>query len=115
MLREEITMEVTINFNKIANWESFHSVFSEVMGFPDFYGNNNNAWIDCMSYIDDKESGMSKVTVSPGESLEMLIVGTEQVTEKVPEVFIGFMEIVAAVNQRFIESRTQTRLKVIAT
>lgn len=108
-------MEVTIDFNKIANWESFHSVFSEVMGFPDFYGNNNNAWIDCMSYIDDKESGMSQVTVGSGESLEFVILGTEQVTETAPGVFMGFMEIVAAVNQRYIESNSQTRLKVIAT
>ncbi|MCU7807129.1 MAG: barstar family protein [Candidatus Thiodiazotropha sp. (ex Semelilucina semeliformis)] len=108
-------MEVAIDFNKIANWESFHTLFAEVMGFPDFYGNNNNAWIDCMSYIDDKESGMSKVTVGSGESLEMVILGTEKVAQKAPEVFMGFMEIVAAVNQRFIESSTQTRLKIIAT
>jgi hypothetical protein len=108
-------MEVTIDFRKIDDWESFHSVFYEAMGFPDFYGNNNNAWIDCMSYIDDPDSGMSQVKIGSGESLEMVILGTEQVTNNAPEVFLGFMEIVAAVNQRFIESCTHTRLKVIAT
>jgi len=108
-------MEVTIDFRKIENWESFHSVFCDVMGLPDFYGHNNNAWIDCMSYIDDPDSGMSKVTVGSGESLEIVILGTEQALNKAPEVFAGFLEIVAAVNQRFIETCTHTRLKVIAT
>ncbi len=68
-----------------------------------------------MSYIDDPDSGMSKVTVGSGESLDMVILGTEQALKKVPEVFVGFLEIVAAVNQRFIESCTHTRLKVIVT
>lgn len=108
-------MEIEIDFSKIRDWDSFHSVFSEVMGFPDFYGNNNNAWIDCMSYIDDEDAGMSKVTVKPGESLDVIVTGSEKTIESKSEVFLGFIDIVAAVNQRFIESNTNTRLKVVAT
>jgi hypothetical protein len=108
-------MEIEINFSEIKDWESFHRVFADVMGFPDFYGNNNNAWIDCMSYIDDKDAGMSKVTVNPGESLNIIVSGTENAIESTSEVFLGFIDIVAFVNQRFIESNTKTRLKVVAT
>ena len=108
-------MEIEIDFRKIKDWDNFHSVFAEVMGFPDFYGNNNNAWIDCMSYIDDKDAGMSKVTVKPGESLDIIVTGTEKAIESTSEVFLGFIDIVAAVNQRFIESNTNTRLKFVAT
>ena len=108
-------MEVKIDFSKIKDWDTFHKVFAETMGFPDFYGKNNNAWIDCMSYIDDKEAGMSKIVVEPGESLDIVVSGTGRAIESASEVFLGFMEIVADVNQRFIESGTQTRLNVVAT
>lgn len=108
-------MEIKVDFSKIKNWETFHEVFSEIMGFPDFYGKNNNAWIDCMSYIDDKEAGMSKIIVEPGESLDIVVLGTEKAIEMASEVFLGFMEIVSDVNQRFIESGTQTRLNIVAT
>ena len=108
-------MEVKVDFRKIKNWETFHEVFAEIMGFPDFYGKNNNAWIDCMSYIDDKEAGMSKIIVEPGESLDIVVSGTEKAGKSASEVFLGFIEIVAEVNQRFIESGTQTRLNVVAT
>jgi hypothetical protein len=108
-------VEVKIDFDKIKDWDTFHEVFAETMGFPDFYGKNNNAWIDCMSYIDDKEAGMSKIYVEPGERLDIVVSGTEKAIESTPEVFLGFMEIVADVNQRFIESGTQTRVNIIAT
>lgn len=108
-------MEIEIDFGKIHNWETFHSVFSMAMGFPDFYGNNNNAWIDCMSYIDDEDAGMSKVTVKASESLEIVVLGSEKAIDSIPEVFLGFIDIVAAVNKRFIESNTSTMLKVVAT
>lgn len=108
-------MEVKVDFNKIRDWESFHEVFAELMGFPDFYGKNNNAWIDCMSYIDDEDAGMSKITVKSGESLNIISVGTEECIKNSSEVVLGFLEIVANVNQRFIESKTETRIKVTAT
>jgi RNAse (barnase) inhibitor barstar len=47
-------MVIEIDFERIKDRNAVHSIFSEAMGFPGFYGNNNNAWIDCMSYIDDE-------------------------------------------------------------
>ncbi len=108
-------MDVTLDFNRIKDWKSFHSIFADIMGFPDFYGKNNNAWIDCMSGIDDKEAGMSEITVKPNETLNIIVKGTEKATENTTEVYLGFMECVAFVNQRFIESGSETRLNVIAT
>ena len=108
-------MEIEIDFSKIEDWGTFHEVFAEEMGFPDFYGKNNNAWIDCMSFIDDKNSGMSKITVKHGESLNIIITGTEKTIGTAYDVLEGFIEIVAIVNQRFIESSTTTRLKIVVT
>ena len=35
---------VKIPTEQITDWETFHTVFAEILGFPDFYGRNMNAW-----------------------------------------------------------------------
>lgn len=115
MLQKRQAVEVIVDFSKIKDWDTFHSMFSESMGFPGFYGKNMNAWIDCMSYIDDPDSGMSSVTVKPGESLEIVVLGTESAIKSCSEIFQIFIECTVIVNQRFIKYKTNTRLKIIAT
>ena len=108
-------MQVEIDFAKISDWDSFHASFKKAMGFPDFYGSNNDAWIDCMSYIDDPGSGMSTITVAPGEALDILVKGTSEAAKRCPDILLGFLEIASFVNQRFVEAGTETRLRVTAT
>ncbi|WP_208453625.1 barstar family protein [Burkholderia gladioli] len=52
---------------KITDWPSFHRVFSQIFGFPSFYGNNMDALVDCLSYLDEAE--MTSLHVKPGETL----------------------------------------------
>jgi len=51
---------VRVDCDRITDWESFHSVFADVFGFPNFYGRNMNAWIDCMSYLDEPKAGIAR-------------------------------------------------------
>lgn len=46
------TTIVDIPAHEITDWDSFHDVFKRVFGFPDFYGRNMDAWIDCMTDLD---------------------------------------------------------------
>lgn len=108
-------MEVTIDFSNINTWEQFHDTFAVVIGFPDFYGNNMNAWIDCMTYIDDTEAGMSKVLIKKNASLEILVQGFEKALKANEEIVKAFLECTAFVNQRFIEDKSKTRIKIILT
>ncbi len=39
---------VDIDITGIKNWKSFHDTFSSLFDFPDYYGMNMDAWIDCM-------------------------------------------------------------------
>ena len=103
-------MPITVDFSKIKDWDTFHAVFSEKMGFPDFYGKNMNAWIDCMSYIDDPDSGMSSVTVKSGESLDIVVLGTEAAIKSCPEIFQGLIECVAFVNQQIGRASCRERV-----
>jgi RNAse (barnase) inhibitor barstar len=40
---------VRIDGKRIIDWKSLHRVFAGAFGFPNYYGNNMNAWIDCMT------------------------------------------------------------------
>ncbi|NAY92193.1 barnase inhibitor [Muricauda sp. JGD-17] len=43
-----------INGKKIRDWKSFHFEFKFVMKFPDYYGENMDAWIDCMDELTEE-------------------------------------------------------------
>lgn len=60
---------VRIDAALINDEESFHTVFSDALGFPHFYGCNMNAWIDCMAYLDDPAAAMSSIHIAPGQTL----------------------------------------------
>jgi hypothetical protein len=53
------SMMVRIDASRITDQATFHSVFAEAFGFPGFYGQNMDAWIDCMTHLDDPSSGLS--------------------------------------------------------
>jgi RNAse (barnase) inhibitor barstar len=56
---------IAILVDKIIDWTSFHDVFQHTLGFPDFYGRNMDAWIDCMTCVDTVADGLTTVTVPP--------------------------------------------------
>src|SRR3984957_5737806 len=58
---------VKLDMRHITDWDTFHAVFAKAFGFPDFYGRNMNAWIDCMTDLDDLEGRMTSVHVEPGQ------------------------------------------------
>ena len=59
---------VSIKTEVIQDWTSFHEEFKRAMGFPDFYGMNMDAWIDCLTYLYDGD-GMSRFHLAAGEML----------------------------------------------
>jgi RNAse (barnase) inhibitor barstar len=95
-----INQRVRLESKRITDWDSFHSVFAEALGFPDFYGRNMNAWIDCMSYLDDAGAGMTHITVSPGELFHLEIADAKDFQRRLPEIFQAFIECAAFVNHR---------------
>jgi hypothetical protein len=95
-----------------ADEQDFHRRFSILMGFPGFYGHNWNAWIDCMSYIDDPSAEMSQVLIALDESLEIRIIIKDGNTYYRTTTWGLFCSCVAAVNGRFLRRHSSTRLIV---
>ena len=91
---------VRIDGSKIRDFDSFHGEFADVFGFPGFYGCNMNAWIDCMTYLDDPEAGMTKLHVKQGGMLILVIDNATQMKKQCKEVFEALCELTAFVNWR---------------
>ena len=91
---------ITIDTQRITDWDSFHSIFAEVFGFPDFYGRNMDAWIDCMTSLDVPEDGMTQVHVAPGDVVALHLHEIGSFAARCPEIYAAVIECSAFVNYR---------------
>lgn len=97
------TRTIDIDTSRIRDWDSFHLVFAEAFGFPDFYGKNMNAWIDCMTYLDDEESGMTSVHCEPGAVVTIALSEATEFSARCPEQFSAMVDAAAFVNWRRLQ------------
>jgi hypothetical protein len=94
---------VEIDCNKITDGQSLHDVFAAAFGFPAFYGRNMDAWIDCLTCLDDPGAGMTSIHVGPGEILVLALHNATGFKTRCPELFAAVVECAAFVNWRRIE------------
>jgi hypothetical protein len=91
---------VTIDCARITDWSSCHDVFASGFGFPEFFGRNRDAWIDCMTRLDEK---FSAVQVDTGTCVVLHLVNGQALKQTAPDVLAGLFEMAAFVNFRRIE------------
>ncbi len=104
---------ITLPTREITDRDTFHSVCQRTFGFPAFYGRNMEAWIDCMSYLDEPESGMSSITLKPGELLLVTVPDAEALEDRAPDTFDAFIRCTASVNRRFVERGSSARIGLL--
>ncbi|MBK9162967.1 MAG: barstar family protein [Acidobacteria bacterium] len=102
---------VRFESSNVQDWKSFHEYCMEVFGFPDFYGKNMDAWIDCMSSLD--EEGMTRFLIKPDEMLQIEITETEAFRTRLREIFDAFVDCSAFVNQRYTDSGRTPALSLV--
>ncbi|MEH1009419.1 barstar family protein [Winogradskyella sp. ECml5-4] len=79
-----------INGRKLINWKAFHSEFKTELNFPDYYGENMDAWIDCIDELTERPT-------------LLLIENGKHLKENAPELLNAIMECGAFVNYRKIK------------
>ncbi|RYF92225.1 MAG: barnase inhibitor [Caulobacteraceae bacterium] len=89
--------------DRIVDWDSFHAVFADCLGFPGYYGANMNAWIDCLTCADDADAGMISRPVASGELLTLQIDNAAAFAKRCPEQYEALVECAAFVNYRRVE------------
>jgi RNAse (barnase) inhibitor barstar len=94
---------VSIDCSRIRDWDSFHDEFASTFGFPDFYGRNMNAWVDCMTSIDQPDDGMTSVHASKESVLTLQLENVAVFRENHPDLYAAIIECSAFVNWRRLE------------
>lgn len=94
---------VRISGRQLADGRNFHEVFAEAFGFPDFYGKNMNAWIDCLSSLDRPEHGMTSIHAAKGGVVVLQIDDYRRLKNRRPDLLSAIVEGVAFVNWRRLE------------
>ena len=98
------TTKLSLDCERISDWRSFHEEFTKAFGFPDFYEKNMNAWIDCMTCVDDSAAGMSTVHCERGSVLTLELLNVERFRKRCPELYEAVIDGVAFVNWRRLET-----------
>ncbi len=81
----------TIDAYDILNWDVFHNEFAKKFDFPDYYGRNMDAWIDCMS---DVCMGRDMLTIN--------IENAKILEKQAPDILAALNNCCSFVNYRFI-------------
>lgn len=92
--------------------DSFHRISRRVFGSPSFYGENGNAWIDCLTYVHEGD-GMSNVVLADEEYLFIHVADSAVWTGSAPDVYLEFLDLVSYVNQRSAGNDLSPRLVVV--
>jgi hypothetical protein len=72
------------------------------MGFPPFYGQNMDAWVDCMDDVDVPD-GMTSVRIARGEVLTLHCDDVTSFARRCPDQYLALLEGTAGVNFRRLE------------
>jgi len=101
-----------LNGKDITDEASFHAQCVQVFGFPEFYGNNIDAWVDCLSYLRDDEN-MTKFRLKSNEVLEIVVQDGEAMKAQVPDLLEEITFCVAGINERYEDYGEKPALKLV--
>jgi RNAse (barnase) inhibitor barstar len=107
-------VSVEVDLTSVTDWEAFHAAFAAALGFPDFYGNNMNAWADVLS--DPSRPGvvgMTRVEVPEGSDLLLVLKGAEALRVAHPDIFGALINSTAHVNQLKVTIEGASRLLLL--
>jgi hypothetical protein len=103
---------VQLHGEQIHDWSGFHSECRQAFGFPDFYGNNLDAWVDCLSYLRD-DDGMTKFKLKPDEVLQIEILQADVMRQQVPDILEEITFCIAGINERYADYGEKPALALV--
>lgn len=92
--------KVILDAAQLPDWNAFHAASKAAFGFPDYYGANMDAWIDCLSYLRDEE-GMSRFRLAPKETLDITLSNSQIWREQQSEMLEELQFCIEAINDRY--------------
>jgi hypothetical protein len=96
-------MIIRIDARRLSDSAALHATMSEAFGFPDWYGRNLDALVDCLAHLDDPKAGMSRVQVFPGQVALLALDHVDDPDQPRSEPLRKLLDVVAFVNWRRLE------------
>lgn len=96
-------VKIQLDGRHMRDWPSFHTESQAKFGFPDFYGRNLDAWVDCLSGVRN-DDGMSSIVLASDELLQIEVINSAVLRAEAPHIVEAMQECVEAVNERYAES-----------
>jgi hypothetical protein len=103
---------VTLDTRIIVDKPTFHAACASAFEFPELYGRNMDAWIDCMSSLTD-EHPLAGFRLGSDECLLLRVPDFEALEERVPEVARSLIACTAIVNRRYAEFGDSARIVLV--
>ena len=91
----KIEKKIKIDFTRIKTLDDFYTELSSLFGFPDFFGRNVNALIDCLFSLRYPEDKMTKIHVADSEYLLIELHHFSLATDEIKEILIVTIENVS--------------------
>ena len=85
---------------QISDRESFHDVFARVLGFPQYYARNMDAWVELVSTIDTASA--TAIQVGRKGVLTLALDGAEGFRVEHPDLWDELIDSAGSVNFRRI-------------
>ncbi|EOV7496109.1 MULTISPECIES: barstar family protein [Proteus] len=92
-------IKLNIDFKNIKNVDDFHMIMKTLFGFPDFYGKNFNAFIDCLSSIRIPEDGMTSIHIKNDECILLEIFNINSIAD---DLLYDFLLSIQEINRRCV-------------
>jgi hypothetical protein len=108
----QTSMPKVIDTKAIHDWDTLHAVCKEAFGFPDFYGRNGNAFIDCLACLDQAD-GMSRFALRPGETLTVELTDAYVFAGRAPEQAVALLAWIGAANELHVEAGKPPMLVIL--
>jgi hypothetical protein len=89
-----IKTTIELDFSEIKDTDQLYEALAKKIGFPDGYGKNVDAVIDCLFGLRYPEEGMTKISIAPSERI---IIQTKNITsaqQNLRETLIFIVEFV---------------------
>lgn len=86
---------VLIDFYKVKTMDDFYDQLSDKLGFPDYFGRNGDALIDCLFSLRYPQDEMTSIHVSSDEYLLLELRGFSSVEQKIKDTLITCIEFVS--------------------
>lgn len=108
---------IHLDLSQVKNWDTFHEMFKRELGFPDYYGKNMDAWIECIGDIHG-DVGMTNLSLPYDTGLTLCFTHARFFKYKHPNIYKAIRECTDFANKSYIEhdypGAAQIELKFLA-